>query len=175
MFYDISSETKTKYIIKKPGKHIFYFENKNGELNFSIECEKAQLFVFGYFNGKNNEKFNLKTLQQHKFPNSESQVLIKGVFQNQAQFNYIGKIQVEKKAQKTKATLKNNNLILNDEVKITTLPEMEILPKDVKCSHSATISNLNKDQLYFLKSRGILENDARELLIEGFLDKIKKI
>lgn len=175
MLHNITHTTKTKYIIKESGKHIFYFENKSGELVFSIENEKAQVFIFGCYEGKNTEKFNLHTLQHHKSPNSESHLLIKGVFQDQSQFNFNVKIKVEKLAQKTKASLKSVNLILSDETKITALPEMEILPQDVKCSHSATISNLNKNQLYFLKSRGIQENKAKELLIEGFLMEIKKI
>ena len=175
MFQNITHETQTKYIIKESGKHIFYFENKSGELIFSIENEKAQVFIFGCYEGKNTEKFNLQTLQHHKFPNSESHLLIKGVFQDQSQFNFNGKIKVEKSAQKTKANLKIANLILSDEAKITALPEMEILPQDVKCSHSATISNLNKEQLYFLKSRGISKNEATKLLVTGFLEEILKI
>ncbi len=175
MFKNITKDNQKTYTITKPGKHIFYFENKNGEITFSIKCEKAKVFIFGLYQGKENNKFNLKTIQQHKQPNSESHLLIKTVLDDKSQLNYEGKIKIEKPAQKTKASLKNENLTVSDDAKVTTLPQLEILPNDVKCSHSATISDLNKDQLYFLMSRGVSKSDAKELLIQGFIEEVLKV
>lgn len=175
MFQDITNDNQKTHIITQPGKHIYYFENKSGEVSFSIECEKAKVFIFGLYKGKDNDKFNLKTIQHHQQPNSESHLLIKTVLDDESQFDYEGKIRIEKLAQKTKASLKNENLIVSDDAKITTLPQLEILPNDVKCSHAAAISDLNKDQLYFLMSRGVSENDAKELLIQGFIEEILKV
>lgn len=175
MFQNITHNNQKTHTITQPGKHIFYFENKSGKINFSIECEKAKVFIFGLYQGNKKNNFNLKTIQHHQQPNSESYLLIKTVLDNESQFDYEGKIRIEKLAQKTKASLKNENLIVSDNAKVTTLPQLEILPNDVKCSHAATISDLNKDQLYFLISRGISENDAKDLLIQGFLEEILKI
>lgn len=175
MFKNITKDNQKTYTITKPGKHIFYFENKNSEITFSIECEKAEVFIFGLYQGKNSNNFNLKTIQHHKYPNSESHLLVKTVLDNESQFDYEGKIKIEKLAQKTQASLKNENLIVSDNAKITTLPQLEILPNDVKCSHAATVSNLNKDQLYFLMSRGISKSDAKELLIQGFIEEALKV
>ncbi len=175
MFQNITKDNQKTYTITQPGKHVFYFENKNGEITFSIECEKAKVFVFGLYQGNKKNKFNLKTIQQHKQPNSESHLLIKTVLDDESQFDYRGKIRIEKLAQKTKASLKNENLIVSNNAKVTTLPQLEILPNDVKCSHSATVSNLNKDQLYFLISRGVSKSDAKELLIQGFIEEILRV
>ncbi|MCK4635600.1 MAG: SufD family Fe-S cluster assembly protein [Candidatus Moranbacteria bacterium] len=175
MFKNITEDNQTKYTIKESGKHIFYFENKSGEITFSIESEKAKVFIFGLYQGKEKNKFNLKTNQHHKYPNSESHLLIKTVLDNESQFDYEGKIRIERKAQKTQASLKNQNLIISDNAKVSTLPQLEILPNEVKCSHSATVSDLNKAQLYFLMSRGVSESDAKNLLIQGFIEEILKV
>lgn len=175
MFKNITNDNQTTHTITKPGKHIYYFENKIGELTFSIECENVEVFIYGLYQGNKENKFNLKTTQHHKHPNSESHLLIKTVLDDKSQFDYEGKIRIEKLAQKTQASLKNENLIVSDNAKVTTLPQLEILPNDVKCSHAATVSDLNKDQLYFLMFRGVSENDAKELLIQGFIEEVLKI
>jgi Fe-S cluster assembly protein SufD len=172
-FQDITHHQKKKYIINTTGKHIFYFKNKSGNLTFSIKSSRAEVFIFGLYTGKNKDNFQLTTLQHHQQPNSKSHLLIKGIFNNQSTFNYQGKIKVEKKAKKTKASLLNQNLLLSSQAKITTLPQLEILPQEVKCSHAATITNLNQDQLNFLKSRGVSTKKAKELLIQGFINELK--
>jgi Fe-S cluster assembly protein SufD len=83
---------------------------------------------------------------------------------------------VRKDAQKTNAFQENNNIILSDDALINTKPQLEIFADDVKCSHGATIGQLDKDSMFYLKSRGISEETARTILIHAFaIDVIQSI
>ena len=83
-----------------------------------------------------------------------------------------GKILVAKGASGTNATLNNNNLLLSNTSAMQSNPQLEINCEDVKCSHGSTSGNLDKDALFYLCSRGIDEDAAKEILIQGFISKL---
>jgi Fe-S cluster assembly protein SufD len=110
-------------------------------------------------------------------PHATSHELYKGILDGRAQAVFNGKIIVRKDAQKTDSKQTNKNLVLSDEAVINTKPELQIWADDVRCTHGATIGQLDAEMMFYLRSRGIGANEARSLLIYAFaqdiVDRIK--
>ena len=108
----------------------------------------------------------------HIKPNCESHQDYKGIFDDKSTGVFNGTVVVEKEAQKTNAFQANNNVLLSDKASINTKPQLEIFADDVKCSHGCTIGQLDKNALFYLKSRGIPEKEAKALLMYGFANNV---
>ena len=106
---------------------------------------------------------------QHLKPSSQSREIFKSIVKNGAVTNFQGKIYVDSMAQKTDGYQMSRSLLLDNESKANNKPELEIYADDVKCSHGSTVSKLNKDQVYYFKSRGIDEEQAIKILQKAFL------
>jgi Fe-S cluster assembly protein SufD len=98
--------------------------------------------------------------------------LFKGILDDDATGSFNGKILVRKDAQKTLAYQKNNNILLSTAARMNTKPHLEIYADDVKCSHGATVGQLDMEALFYLRSRGIGEKEARHLLMYAFANEI---
>jgi Fe-S cluster assembly protein SufD len=105
-------------------------------------------------------------------PYGKSQQLHKCIVGDRAHSVFNGKILVPKPAQLTDATQLNRNLLLSSKARVDTKPQLEITADNVKCAHGATVSQLEDDEIFYLQSRGIDENDARKLLINAFANEI---
>ena len=105
-------------------------------------------------------------------PHCTSNQLFKGILDDNATGAFNGKIYVSKDAQKTQAYQKNNNILLSPSARMNTKPHLEIYADDVKCSHGATIGRLDSEAMFYLRSRGIGEKEARQLLMYAFADEI---
>jgi Fe-S cluster assembly protein SufD len=112
------------------------------------------------------------TLIEHCAPHCRSSEYYKGIMDGQSTGVFCGQILVHRKAQKTDAYQANRNLLLSDQANINTKPQLEIYADDVKCSHGATIGQLDQDAIFYLRSRGIGERRARRLLTRAFADEI---
>lgn len=174
IYTDISNSDETIFKISSPKTYVFYFKNKQGNLKFEISSENAKIYIFGEYDVYDNESFVLNTYQIHKVRKSESHILLKGVFRKNSSFIYNGTIDIKKTATMSIATLENKNILLKDTARVTTNPILKIKPYDVKCKHGATISDINKNHISFLESRGINKKSAENILIEGFLFDIKQ-
>jgi len=108
----------------------------------------------------------------HAFPNCTSNQLFKGVLDDMSTGAFNGRIMVRPDAQGTLAYQKNNNILLTDDAKMDTKPQLEIFADDVKCSHGATIGQLDGDALFYLQSRGIDKREARLMLMFGFAHEV---
>jgi Fe-S cluster assembly protein SufD len=111
-------------------------------------------------------------LVNHISPNCKSNQLFKGILDDEATGSFNGKILVQPNAQKTQAYQKNNNILLSPAARMNTKPHLEIYADDVKCSHGATVGQLNNDAMFYLRSRGISEKEARHLLMYAFANEI---
>lgn len=111
-------------------------------------------------------------LIDHASPLCTSNQLFKGILDEEATGAFNGKILVRKDAQKTQAYQKNNNILLSSTARMNTKPHLEIYADDVKCSHGATVGQLDKESLFYLRSRGIPEAEARHLLMYAFANEI---
>jgi Fe-S cluster assembly protein SufD len=108
----------------------------------------------------------------HSVPNCTSNQLFKGVLDDMATGAFNGRIYVHKDAQGTVAYQKNNSILLTDDAKMDTKPQLEIYADDVKCSHGATVGQLDEDALFYLQSRGINKREARLMLMFGFAHEV---
>ena len=113
---------------------------------------------------------------EHRLPNGDSREHFKGILDDSARGVFTGRIIVHKDAQKTDAKQTNMNLLLSDSTSVDTKPQLEILADDVKCTHGATIGQLDDDALFYLMARGISAEAARSLLVFAFANEsIEKI
>ena len=108
----------------------------------------------------------------HLSDKSFSSVNFRGVINDHATGSFFGKVRVAKERRKTSAFMQNKNLLLSDDSKISTVPILEIYNDDTECSHSATSGSLDKEKLFYLKTRGINEYDAKDFLIKSFIDEL---
>ena len=108
----------------------------------------------------------------HAFPDCTSNQLFKGVLDDMATGAFNGRIYVHKDAQGTSAYQKNNNILLTDDARMDTKPQLEIYADDVKCSHGATVGQLDDDALFYLQSRGISKREARLMLMFAFTHEV---
>ena len=134
--------------------------------------EHSSSSIFSALNLLNNEHQEIKTRINHNAPNCHSYQKIKNVLNNESKGVYQGKIFVKNTAQKTDAYQLSRALILDDKAEFDAKPELEIYADDVKCSHGSTSGSIDLDSIYYLKSRGILEKEAYQMLINGFLSEI---
>lgn len=174
MHYIISKNTKEKYIISIPGKHVFYFENLSVRIQFIIDAENVDLQIYGLYQGSTDENFDLSITQIHNTPNSKSTTLIKSVLDDNSRIHFTGKIRIEKNAKNSKALLTNKNLLLNKKASAMSIPQLEVLPHEVECTHAAVTAPLDSNQIDYLITRGITDKEARKLLVNGFVQEVKR-
>jgi len=124
-----------------------------------------------WFGGR-NQHFDYHTLQHHAAPHAHSDLLFKGALTDKAESVFRGLIRVDEGAQLTDAYQTNRNLLLSDDSKATTLPSLEIAADDVRCSHGATVGQVDEHQLFYLTSRGLTREQAERLLVFGFFGEV---
>ena len=130
--------------------------------------EGSECLINGLFAGVDRQHLDNYMLVEHKSPHSNSRQFYNGMLDGQAHGVFHGRIIVHKDAQKTDAKQTNRNLLLSDDAQIDTKPQLEIYADDVKCTHGATIGQIEQDALFYLRSRGIDEVAARRLLLLAF-------
>ena len=143
---------------------------------FDLDGPGAQAFVHGFMFGDQRQQFHLHTLQRHLKDHTTSDLLIKSCLKDRARSVYQGLIQVSEGAQRTDAYQANRNLLLSDQARADSIPGLEILANDVRCTHGATIGHVDMDMMFYLMARGLPESEAQRLIVEGFfapvLDRI---
>ena len=139
--------------------------------------EGAECLINGFFLGNGYQHLDNYMLVEHASPRCGSRQFYNGILDGHAHGVFHGRIIVHKDAQKTDAKQTNRNLLLSDDAQIDTKPQLEIYADDVKCTHGATIGQVEGDALFYLRSRGIDEVSARKLLLFAFasecLDRMK--
>ena len=140
--------------------------------------EGGECLINGLFAGAARQHIDNYMLVEHVSPHCGSRQFYNGILDEQAHGVFHGRIIVHKDAQKTDAKQTNRNLLLSDDAQIDTKPQLEIYADDVKCTHGATIGQIESDALFYLRSRGIDERSARRLLLLAFasecLDRMKE-
>ena len=141
-------------------------------LNVAVNGEGCETNLYGIYLADRNQLVDNHTFVDHIKPNSTSKELFKGVIDEQAKAVFSGRILVRKEAQKTNAFQANKNLLLTDEATVNTKPNLQIYADDVKCSHGATVGQLDQDAMFYMRSRGIGEDNAKMLLMYAFADEV---
>ncbi|OQA04406.1 MAG: FeS cluster assembly protein SufD [bacterium ADurb.Bin400] len=159
-------------LVEKPGKSLIFAFNFSGSIFVDIAAENALVTILGAYTGTKKECYALRTTQNHRAPNSCSQLLIKGVFDGESSFSYEGLIRIEKIAQQTLAKQSNLNLILSPSASVNSKPFLEILADDVICSHSSTTGHPSEEEIEYLAGRGISSHEAKTLLASAFFHDV---
>jgi Fe-S cluster assembly protein SufD len=126
----------------------------------------------GIFFATGDQHLDQKTLQMHSSPHTYSRLLYKGAVKDRGQSVYQGIIRAKPGAIDVDSYQTNNNLVLNDGARAHTIPGLLIDADDLKCSHGATIGNVDEEQVFYLRSRGLNDHDARKLVIMGYFEEI---
>jgi Fe-S cluster assembly protein SufD len=142
-----------------------------------LRGEGGECLINGLFIGHGRQHMDNYMLVEHASPHCGSRQFYNGILDDHAHGVFHGRIVVHKDAQKTDAKQTNRNLLLSDNAQIDTKPQLEIYADDVKCTHGATIGQIEEDSLFYLRSRGLDEGTARKLLLYAFasecLDRMK--
>ncbi|MEE3112720.1 MAG: Fe-S cluster assembly protein SufD [Bacteroidota bacterium] len=141
-------------------------------LNIKLKEKNCYSNMYGFYALKEKSHVDNHTTVDHIDENSISNEHYKGIMDNNSNGVFNGKIFVRKKAQKTNAFQSNNNILLSDEAKINTKPQLEIWADDVKCSHGCTVGQLDKEAIFYLQSRGISREKAISMLLGAFSEEI---
>ncbi len=154
--------------------HTFSFGNElvRNNLNISQNDEFIETTIKGVTIIGEKQHIDHNTLINHNKPNCNSHQDYKGIYDNKSTGVFNGRVLVKKQAQKTNAFQSNNNVLLSDKATINAKPQLEIYADDVKCSHGCTVGQLDKNALFYLKSRGIPHKEATALLMYGFANNI---
>jgi Fe-S cluster assembly protein SufD len=176
------------------GRHVWNFSHerarveRNGNLdwifgaigsrltkNFSeldLAGEGAQGRMSGFYFTDGNQHLDHDTQQNHLAPHTTSDLLFKGALKGKSRSVWQGMIYVAPGAQRTDGYQANRNLVLSDGARADSIPGLEILADDVRCTHGATVGKLEQEPLFYLKSRGIPQAEAEKIVVEGFFDPI---
>ena len=141
-------------------------------LNFVLDASNCESNMYGLYYLHGKQHVDNHTVVDHRQPHSVSNELYKGVLDDASTGVFNGKIFVRQPAQKTNAFQSNKNILLSDNATINTKPQLEIWADDVKCSHGATTGQLDEEQLFYLRARGLSKDTAKAMLLHAFATDI---
>lgn len=146
-------------------------------LNLKLNGENCQSSTYGLFVSDNSQHVDNFIFVDHAKPNCTSNQLFKSILDEKSSGAFTGRILVERDSQKTNAYQRNSSILVSEDARMNSKPQLEIYADDVKCSHGATVGQIDEEALFYLRSRGINERDARLMLMFAFtreiLDEIK--
>ena len=140
------------------------------EINLTESLAECYLYYTQFL--KNNEDHEIKVKINHLAENTQSYQFSKSIIDGTAKGVYQGKIFVDQIAQKTNGYQLIKSVLLSDQCTFHSKPELEIYADDVKCSHGSSSTSLNKDELFYLMARGIPQDQAKKLIVQGFLSEV---
>ena len=139
------------------------------KLDVTLAGEGSEANIYGAYVCGADERVKIAVDMRHDVPHCNSRQLFKGIAGGASKVDFYGKIIVAQDAQKTEAYQENHNILLSDDAKVDTKPQLEIYADDVKCSHGATIGRLSEEEQFYMRSRGISLEDAKVLQMISFL------
>ncbi len=157
------------------------FGSKKGKIRIQNDLAGpgATSRVTGAYFADGDQHLDYDTFQEHIAPNTESDFAFKGALRDESTAVWRGMIRVEADAQKTNAYQENRNLMLSPKAHADSIPGLEILANDVRCTHGATLGRVDQEQLFYLMSRGLPRHAAERLIVRGFfqdvLDRIELV
>ena len=142
------------------------------DVNSVLDDEGCETHLYGLYITDGSQHVDNHTMMDHAKPHCLSNELYKGVLNGKSRAVFNGKVLVRPDAQKTNAYQSNKNILLSPDAKVDTKPQLEIFADDVKCSHGATVGQLDEESLFYLCSRGIPKDMARSILIRAFANDV---
>ncbi|HAP34449.1 MAG TPA: hypothetical protein DCQ28_00330 [Bacteroidetes bacterium] len=138
------------------------------DMSVIIDRESTECNLNGLYITSGEQLIDHHTFMHHIHPNCPSHELFKGILTGSSRAVFNGKVYVEPEAQKTDSKQTNRNLLLSDTAVVDTKPELEIFADDVKCTHGAAVGGMNETHSFYLKTRGISEENAKGILTVGY-------
>lgn len=142
------------------------------DIQCRLRAPGSHVDMLGLYLAEGTQHFDHETLQDHISPHASSNLLFKGALNDQTRSVFRGLIRVHPGAQRTDAYQTNRNLILSNQARADSLPNLEIGADDVRCSHAATVGQLDEEEVFYLLSRGIPRKEAMRLVIFGFFGEV---
>lgn len=163
-------------VVKQNQNKLVPFELISGQRKIEVVLagENAQVEIVGLVLAKGEEQKALEAYITHAAPNTKSDVKIRAVLRGKSTFAFRGNVKIEKGAKGADAYLRSDVLLFDEAKMGDDTPALEILEPDVKAGHAATIGKVDEQMLFYLMSRGLSRKEAEKLLIEGFVEPIKK-
>ncbi len=153
LFGTVLSRYKTEYFLNGPGS-----SSNDSEVIF----------------GNNEQTFDIQTNVTHVGPSTEGRVVEKSILRNKSKSLFKGMIRIEEKATKSNSFLSGRSILLDKDAKSDSIPGLEILTNDVKATHSASVSPIDEEQIFYLKTRCLSKKEAEKTIIEGFLEPLSR-
>lgn len=147
-------------------------ESRDIEVSIDLVGEGAEVTLKGLYLCGGDERVNFRILMHHRAPGCVSHQLFNGIASGSSKVTFEGRIVVAPDAQKTEAYQENHNIVLSDDAHVEATPQLEIYADDVKCSHGATVGRLDEEAQFYMRSRGIPEQEARVLQMLSFLSSV---
>ena len=147
-------------------------ESRDVDVAVDLVGEGAEVDLKGLYLCAGDEQVNFRILMHHRAGGCVSRQLFNGIAGGSARVTFEGRIVVAPDAQKTEAYQENHNIVLTDSAHVETTPQLEIYADDVKCSHGATVGRLDEEALFYMRTRGVPERDARVLQMLSFLSPV---
>ena len=150
------------------------FGSKKGKIRIQNDLAGpgATSRVTGAYFADGTQHLDYDTFQEHIAPNTESDFAFKGALRDEASAVWRGMIRVEPEAQKTNAYQENRNLMLSPKAHADSIPGLEILANDVRCTHGATLGRVDREQLFYLMARGLSRQEAERIIVRGFFQDV---
>jgi len=146
--------------------------NINVDLKVDIEGEHSTFRAPGIIMPGSGQNFSYHSVIDHKAGHSATIQKVRTVANGDGQADFFGIVKVERDAQKSETEQVNNNILLTETARIESKPQLEIYADDVKCSHGSTTGMLDKEQIFYMRSRGISEKTAQGLMLQAFLGEV---
>jgi len=171
------SGAKESYTVKAGEKLELTFvvlpgESRDIDVAIDLVGEGAEVSLKGLYLCGGDERVNFRILMHHRAPGCVSRQLFNGIAGGSSRVTFEGRIIVAPDAQKTEAYQENHNIVLSDQAHAETMPQLEIYADDVKCSHGATVGRLDEEALFYMRTRGVPEKDAKVLQMLSFLSPV---
>ena len=171
---EYNCEVPAKIVVERDGRVdvvVLIMPGVSEDLKIDVELvgEGAQANIYGAYVCGGEEKVKISVDMHHDMPHCNSRQLFKGIAGGNSRVDFYGKIIVAPDAQRTEAYQENHNILLSDDARVDTRPQLEIYADDVKCSHGATIGRLNEEEQFYMRSRGITLEEAKVLQMISFL------
>lgn len=146
--------------------------NLSLEIHVYLQGDHSKATIKGVYALNYDQKITIKTFQNHIGAQTHSQLVFRGMLKDQAQAVYNGLIFIGPDAKKTQASQENKNILLSKQTKVISVPSIEVLHHDVQCSHGSAIGRFEKEQLWYLQNKGLIETKAHDLLTRSFFASV---
>lgn len=144
----------------------------NKEIEVVLEGKGSEAKILGIYFGQRDQKYHFKVISEHCGSQTRALTWINGVLTGKSSSDFDGLVKIVEDLHRVDSYLANHVLVLGNEAKANAIPSLEIESNDVKCSHEATVGQIDENHLFYLMSRGLSKNQAEKLLINGFFESV---